>query len=165
MAAIDLNIGDLLTHESNKCAKLHLPELPLKVDAADVQGLVFRGYGALRECSYLLLRFNGAARARSWLGKVREKVSRGEPSAGEAAVHVAFTHEGLHALGLPALTLEGFSRSFIVGMTDEHTSRILGDVGDSAPECWEWGGPKTPRVHALLILLAKSAPELGALER
>ncbi len=62
MAPIDLSIGDLLTHESSKCAKVHLPELPLKVDAADVQGLVFRGYGGLGECCYLLLGFNGAAR-------------------------------------------------------------------------------------------------------
>jgi Dyp-type peroxidase family len=160
-----LNPGTLLTRESNKCAIKLTPALPLKVDAADVQGLLFRGYGSLLAASYLLLAFHDDARARAWLGAVRGKVSDGRPAPRTRALHVAFTHGGLGALGLSARALAGFSRAFSMTMTDPHTSAFLGDTGESAPEYWDWGGPKTPALHAVLMLFAENTTELAALEQ
>ena len=47
-----------------------------------------------------------------------------------------------------------FSNEFVAGMTTPHRTRILGDVGENAPEQWDWGGPAAP-VDAVLLLYAK----------
>jgi len=159
-----MNVAGYLTKASTKCAKRQVPESSLKVNVADVQGLVFRGYGSLRHCSYLLLGFSDAPRGCAWLRGVRARVTAGESATRQAAVHVAFTHPGLRALGLSEATLSEFSRAFILGMTDANTSRFLGDVEESAPERWDWGGDKTPTVHALLALFADTATRLTGLE-
>ncbi len=44
-------------------------------------------------------------------------------------------------------------------------SRVLGDVDESAPEAWAWGGPATDAVDMLLLLYAKDAGALEELAR
>jgi len=159
-----MNVTCYLTKASTKFAKRQMAESPLKVNAADVQGLVFRGYGSLRHCSYLLLGLADAPKGCAWLRGIRGQVATGESAPRQSAIHVAFTHPGLRALGLPDATLSEFSRAFMLGMTDADTSRFLGDAGESAPERWDWGGEKTPPVHALLALYADTAAHLTTLE-
>jgi Dyp-type peroxidase family len=36
----------------------------------------------------------------------------------------------------------------------------LGDVGDSAPEHWLWGGPNNPAIHAALFIYARTSAQL-----
>ncbi|HEV3496537.1 MAG TPA: peroxidase, partial [Actinomycetes bacterium] len=57
-------------------------------------------------------------------------------------------------LGLPEGSVAGFPDEFTGGMTTDHRRRILGDVGESAPERWRWGGPASP-VDAVLLLYAE----------
>jgi Dyp-type peroxidase family len=135
----------------------------LPIESTDVQGLVFRGYGQLPECSYVLLQLGPPARARKWLRGVAARVSPGVPAAREQALQVAFTYPGLAALGLPDDLLRQFSRTFIEGMVSPHKSRFLGDVESSAPEHWAWGGPGTPVVHVLLMVYADAEARLTAL--
>ncbi len=82
----------------------------------------------------------------------------------EHAVNVAFTSSGLERLGLPAETMATFSNEFVAGMTTPHRTRILGDLGENAPERWDWGGPAAP-VDAVLLLYAKDDAALDALEQ
>ncbi len=82
----------------------------------------------------------------------------------ERAVNVAFTSSGLERLGLPAEELTAFSNEFVAGMTTPHRTRVLGDVGENAPERWDWGGPAAP-IDAVLLLYAKDAAGLAALEQ
>ena len=49
-------------------------------------------------------------------------------------------------------------------MTTPHRTRILGDLGENAPERWDWGGPAAP-VDAVLLLYAKDDASLAALEQ
>jgi len=149
--------GDKLVRECG------LPIAELAVDAADVQGLVFRGYGALPECCYPLLRIEEPERGRAFVRAIVDRVSRGVPAARTVAVQIAFTSLGLSALGLPQSILQQFSRPFLEGMVGAHRSRFLGDTGESSPKRWEWGGPSTPPVHVLLMLFAESAPRLEEL--
>ena len=84
------------------------------------------------------------------------------------ALQVAFTREGLQALGVPAGILQGFSAEFLSGMAGEESrSRRLGDVGASSPSGWQWGGPgKVP--HLLVLLYAERGqlePWTGAVTR
>ena len=70
-------------------------------------------------------------------------------------MNVAFTHAGLEKLGVYADVLAMFAAEFREGMTgSEHRRRILGDLEDSAPERWQWGGPGTAGVDVLLMLYA-----------
>jgi Dyp-type peroxidase family len=128
----------------------------------DIQGLVARGYGTLRAATFVLLRIDDPAAARAWLGAMADEVATAERGDRSQAVHVALTSSGLARLGLPEGSLAGFPDEFTGGMTTDHRRRILGDVGESAPERWRWGGPANP-VDALLLLYAEDQAELIAL--
>ena len=128
----------------------------------DIQGLVARGYGTLPTATFVLLRINDSAAARAWLGVLAGEVATAERGDRSQAVHVALTASGLGRLGLREGSLAGFPGEFTGGMTTDHRRRILGDVGESAPERWRWGGPASP-VDALLLLYAEDQAGLDAL--
>lgn len=109
------------------------------VDYADVQGLVRFGYGKMKEASYALLRVKDAAAARSWLrtASITNAMAMNPPPS--TAMQIAFTAEGLRALGVPDPVVAGFSPEFLAGMTEEGRARRLGDVGTNAPAHWDWG--------------------------
>jgi len=114
---------------------------PSPVDFADIQGLVRFGYGALTEASFLLLRIRDAAAARAWLASAPVSNAVMLAKAPDTALQVAFTCEGLRALGLGEDILAGFSAEFYSGMSrDASRSRRLGDAGANSPEYWQWGG-------------------------
>ena len=158
-------LGIAMRRAGHKFARLTEPApARIPIEAHDVQGVVFRGYGSLRFCCYPLLQLRDPAAARAFLGALLDKIGRGAPVARDQAVQVAFSYRGLSELGLPPSTLAGFSREFIAGMTDdEHKSRFLGDQDESHPNAWQWGGPKNPRVDAVLMLFARSQPRLNEL--
>jgi len=128
----------------------------------DIQGLVARGYGTLRAASFVLARIDDPTAARAWLTALADEVATAERGDRSEAVHVALTSTGLGHLGLPEGSLAGFPDEFTGGMTTDHRRRILGDVGESAPERWRWGGPTNP-VDALLLLYATDQAGLNAL--
>jgi deferrochelatase/peroxidase EfeB len=123
---------------------------------ADIQGLLWSGYGPLKEACFLLLRVTDAAAARAWLRVAAESVTSIEQlrqARVDRALHIALTAGGMRALGVPEDVIDGFSAEFIAGLArDEGRSRRLGDVGTSAPSLWRWGGPQEP--HMLLMLYA-----------
>jgi deferrochelatase/peroxidase EfeB len=125
-----------------------------QIDPKEVQGLVRFGFGRLTEACYLLLRIRDPIKARAWCSMAQVTTSEllGRPP--EVALQVAFTAAGLRALGVPADLMAGFSREFLSGVAgDKNRSQRLGDVGESAPESWVWGGP-TDIPHALVMLFA-----------
>ena len=128
----------------------------------DIQGLVARGYGTLRAATFVLLRIDDPASARAWLGVLAGEVATAERGDRSEAVHIALTHPGLRGLGLPEGSLAGFADEFTGGMTTDHRRRILGDVGENAPERWRWGGPTNP-VDAVLLVYAEDQAGLGSL--
>ena len=133
------------------------------LELSDVQGLVARGYGNLPAARFLLLRLEDGEAARSWLGAILETVTHGDEHPEARAVNVAFTGEGLGRLGLSPEVLAQFSNELVTGMTTEHRRRVLGDLGPDAPEHWDWGGPQTPTVGAVLLLYARDDLELARL--
>ena len=71
-------------------------------------------------------------------------------------VTVAFTWNGLRALGLDEASLATFPEEFRQGMVAR--AETLGDTGASAPEHWV-GGVASPDLHAIAILFARDATE------
>jgi Dyp-type peroxidase family len=138
--------------------------VPVTLDVPDVQGLVARGYGNLRAAAFVLLSLEDAEAARGWVAAIRERVTRGDERPDERAVNVAFTSSGLERLGLARGQLQLFSNEFVTGMTTPHRTRILADLGENAPSEWEWGGPQSARVDAVLLLYAQDGAGLAALE-
>src|SRR6202041_2646106 len=49
---------------------------------------------------------------------------------------IAFTYQGLKALGVPQASLDSFPKEFREGMASR--ASILNDVGDNAPANWEY---------------------------
>src|SRR3954453_5660268 len=110
---------------------------------------------------HLLLRIDDRAAGRELVRRLHGVVDAGRPSsepAGDGWLTVAFTYQGLKALGVPEASLESFAPEFKEGMAAR--AARLGDGGDSAPANWEQPlGP--PDVH---VARAVRAPDVARLE-
>jgi len=123
---------------------------PVELD--DVQGLVRFGYRHLPEACFLLLRIKDAVAARDWLTRAPVTSAAKTDRLPDTALQVAFTSEGLRALGLAPDVYAEFSVEFLAGMaSDAARARRLGDVGANDPGHWQWGaGERVPHVAVLL---------------
>jgi Dyp-type peroxidase family len=111
---------------------------------------------------YVFLRVDDRHAGRKFLGWLLPSIDSGLPSASpnqDAWVAVAFTWNGLRALGVPQASLDSFPIEFQQGMAAR--AEALGDVGDSAPANWEppFG---TPDVHIVISALAPDDARLEA---
>src|SRR5688500_7789813 len=110
---------------------------------------------------YGFLRFRTPDQGRAWLSGIIDRVGRG--SAVEYGgpvdsrwVTVAFTWNGLRALGVDDACLATFPDEFRQGMAAR--ASILGDTGANHPDHWV-GGLASPDLHAIVILFARDATE------
>jgi deferrochelatase/peroxidase EfeB len=127
-----------------------------EIDYSDVQGLVRFGYGKLRGASYALVRVRNQMAAQSWLrdAKVNDATIQSPPPS--TALQVAFTADGLAALGVPPAIVDNFSPEFLTGMAEPNRARRLGDVEGNAASKWDWGyANNTP--HLLIMFFADPA--------
>ena len=110
---------------------------------------------------YGFLRFRTPDQGRAWLSGIIDRVGRG--SAVEYGgpvdsrwVTVAFTWNGLRALGVDDACLATFPEEFRQGMAAR--ASILGDTGANHPDHWV-GGLASPDLHAIVILFARDVAE------
>jgi Dyp-type peroxidase family len=111
---------------------------------------------------YLFLRVDDRHAGRDLLRRLLPSVEGGLPSADpnhDAWVGVAFTYQGLRALGVPQDSLDSFPLEFQQGMAAR--AHVIGDVGESDPAHWEppFG---TSDMH---IALGALAPDTARLEK
>ncbi len=141
------------------------------VEADEVQALVFSGVSKLRFVACALVRAPQDAQGRArWLsrltapaspagedGEVDLSVSFGDHAVDgrdvTSATFIAFSAAGLARCGVPGAEgtdgLASFPNVFNIGMAAR--SRVLGDVGESAPEAWYWRDTDNGADAALLI--------------
>src|SRR5216110_2385170 len=110
---------------------------------------------------YEFLSFRNAAGGRAWLAAVLETVHSVEQARASVQkdnrwVSVAFTWNGLRALGMDEASLATFPEEFKQGMVAR--AEMLGDTGANHPQNWV-GGLAGPELHALVILFARDARE------
>jgi Dyp-type peroxidase family len=126
----------------------------------DIQHILLTRVPALTG-RYEFLSFRNAAGGRAWLSTILTKV----PSAAEVRaskdkdnrwVSVAFTLNGLRALGAGEDSLATFPEEFRQGMVAR--SEMLGDTGANHPDNWV-GGLTGSDLHAIVILFARDATE------
>lgn len=123
-----------------------------QLELDDMQGLLLRGYPHLRAACFLLYGVEQPAAARELLATLADRMTPASQKPDQHALHVAMTVPGLRRLGLPDAVLNGFPLEMREGMVTAHRSRILGDVEESAPDRWAFGGPATPEVHLMLLV-------------
>lgn len=126
----------------------------------DIQHLLLTRVPALTG-RYEFLSFRNAASGRAWLTEILATVQ----SAAEVPVSlvedrrwvtVAFTWNGLRALGVDEASLATFPLEFRQGMVAR--AGIIGDAGANHPDHWV-GGLASPDLHAIVILFARDKAE------
>jgi Dyp-type peroxidase family len=110
---------------------------------------------------YEFLNFQDTASAQAWLTGILEKIRsassvRSTVESDNRWVNVAFTYEGLRALGVDEASLATFPEEFKQGMAAR--AEMLGDTGVNHPSCWV-GNLASPDLHAIVILFARTASE------
>ena len=136
-----------------------------QLDLEDIQHFLLTRTPALA-ARYEFLGFESVAAGRAWLAGLVTKVGTGQ-SVGTASpdarwVTIAFTCNGLRALGVSDTLLATFPEEFHQGMAAR--AQILGIVGDSGPDRWV-GDLPSPALHAIVILFARDAEERDRCER
>jgi len=133
---------------------------PEALEFDDIQHILLARVPALTG-RYDFLSFRDGAGGRRWLSAILEKVHSAaaarESLASDARwVTVAFTWQGLRALGVDDRSLGTFPEAFQQGMVAR--ANILGDTGANHPDHWV-GGLASPDLHAIAILFARAEPE------
>src|SRR5438309_1967770 len=110
---------------------------------------------------YGFLTFRQPAGGRAWLSGIIDNVGTGQAvGLGGATdsrwVTVAFTWNGLRALGVVEAALATFPEEFRQGMAAR--AEVLGDTGANHPDHWV-GGLASPDLHAIVILFARDVAE------
>ena len=110
---------------------------------------------------YEFLSFRQPAQGRAWLAGILDKVAsvqqaRDSIEREQRWVSVAFTWQGLRALGVDEQSLATFPKEFRHGMAAR--AEVLGDTGRNSPDQWV-GGLASPALHAIAILFARNAAE------
>src|SRR5262249_51854144 len=126
-----------------------------RLELDDMQGLILRGYRDLPAACFLLFAVTDAVAARAWLAELAPRLTTAAGRPDGAAISRRMTLPGMRARGRPGGVEPSSRLELREGMATEHRGRVLGDVGDSAPEHWLFGGPATPEPHLLLLLYAR----------
>src|SRR3954471_265010 len=135
-----------------------------QLDFEDIQHFLLTRTPALA-ARYEFLSFASAAAGRAWLAGLVDKVGTGR-SVGTASpdarwVTIAFTCNGLRALGVDDTALATFPEEFRQGMAAR--AAILGTGGESSPDRW-LGDLASAGLHAIVILFARDVAERGRCE-
>ena len=138
------------------------------IDRKDVQGLLRTSYPKARHAAYHLLEIVDGKAAKAWLaGLIKSITFADKEHPSTEHLNIAFTAAGLEKLGLPHDAMQTFPGVFREGMPLDHRAGILGDVGPSAPQNWDWGGTSgdahAGRLHVLLLAFAHSGAGLATL--
>ncbi len=110
---------------------------------------------------YEFLSFGDPAGGRAWLGELVDKVqsasdARKTMDSQDRWITLAFTWNGLRALGVSEDSLASFPDAFREGMAAR--ADILGDTGSNHPDNWG-GGLAGDDLHAIAILFARNEAE------
>lgn len=128
----------------------------------DIQSGVLRPRPTPYAAAYFLIRIDDRQAGRELLRRIsREITSAANPTRPEADAYlsIAFTYQGLKALGVPQASLDTFAPEFRQGMAAR--AQVLGDVGENGPDHWE-KPLGTPEVHAVVGAIAPTAAQLEA---
>src|ERR1700723_2198645 len=130
------------------------------LEVGDIQATVLRPRPSPYKGEYVILRMDDAKQGREMLRRLIPHVA----PAGDwwmptlpGWLGIAFTYQGLKALGVPETSLDTFPEEFREGMAAR--ASILNDVGDNAPSNWEYPFG-SPDMHIALAIYSKDKESL-----
>lgn len=130
------------------------------LDVSDIQATVLRPRPSPYRGEYVMLRIDDAAQGREMLRRLIPHVAPADDwwvPALPGWLGIAFTYEGMKALGVPQSSLDTFPPEFREGMAARAT--LLNDVGDNAPTHWEYPFG-TSDLHIALAIYSKDEANL-----
>lgn len=131
-----------------------------QLEVSDIQATILRPRPRPYKGEYVILRIDEAAQGREMLRRLIPHVAPADdwwvPSL-PGWLGIAFTYQGLKALGLPQASLESFPKEFREGMAAR--ASVLNDVGDNAPSNWEYPFG-TADMHVALAIYSKDDKSL-----
>src|SRR6202790_4331535 len=137
-----------------------------RLEVGDIQATVLRPRPSPYKGEYVMLRIDDAKQGREMLRRLIPHVAPAGDWWGptlQGGLGIAFTYQGLKALGVPQTSLDTFPQEFREGMAAR--ASVLNDVGDNAPSNWEYpfGGSD---MHIALAIYSKDKESLAfVLER
>src|SRR6266478_326139 len=136
------------------------------LDVSDIQATVLRPRPSPYKGQYLIIRIDDATHGREMLRRLIPHVAPADDWWAPTLpgwLAVAFTFQGLKALGLPQSSLDSFPAEFREGMAAR--ASILNDVGNNAPSNWEYPFGSAD-MHVALAIYSKDDESLAmVLER
>src|SRR3974377_40700 len=149
-------LGHGLSQQFEKRNQLRRPAL---LEFEDIQHFLIARPPALA-ARYEFLTFRRPVAGRTWLSGILEKVGTakavGSSQPDSRWVTVAFTWNGLRALGVGEASLATFPEEFRQGMAAR--AEILGTTGTNHPDHWV-GGLASSDLHAIVVLFARDVAE------
>ena len=136
------------------------PGTPIRIEVEDIQRGVLQQRPSPYVGTYLLLRVDNRHAGRELVRRLHSLVESTRTAADpdrSPGVTVAFTFQGLVALGVPQASLDSFDPEFREGMAARAAD--LGDVGESSPAHWE-KPLGSPDVHVALSVLSPDTERL-----
>ncbi|WP_050422125.1 Dyp-type peroxidase [Bradyrhizobium tropiciagri] len=131
------------------------------LDMSDIQATVLRPRPSPYVGEYVVLRIDDAAQGREMLRRIIPHVAPADewwvPSL-PGWLGIAFTYQGLKALGLPQASLDSFPVEFRQGMAAR--AAILHDFGGNAPSNWEYPFGNSD-MHVALAVYSDNEQHLG----
>jgi Dyp-type peroxidase family len=132
-----------------------IPASAPELDVNDIQATVLRPRPPSYRGEYVVLRLADAAQGREMIRRIIAHVAPSDdwwlPTL-PGWLGIAFTYEGLKALGLPQASLDSFPPVFRQGMAER--ASLLNDVGNNAPANWEYPFG-TADMHVALAIYAR----------
>ena len=133
------------------------------LESSEIQSLMFGGLKFLHEGAALLFGLaDDEAAAKAWLGELLPSIRFADGRTWPKATVLGLAASALPKLGLPEESVATFPAAFVDGMAAPWRARVLGDVGENAPQEWRWG-KQGDEIDGVLLLYAKTAGELGRL--
>jgi len=131
----------------------------VSMELQDIQGLLIRSHKEMSYAKYLMAHIREPEKAKSWLSDIFPEITNGISKPTDFRLQIAFTHSGIRKLC--NAKMYGFVVEFEQGMATDFRSRVLGDLEESAPRNWEWGGPNNKALDFVLMVFAPSEQSLS----
>ena len=133
-----------------------------ELELDDIQSGVLRPRPTPYAATYIIFRIDERDAGRELMRRLSAVVTSAAVLASaprDSWVSVALSFQGIKALGVPQASLDSFSPEFQQGMAAR--AKVLGDNGESSPECWE-KPLGSADVHVVVVAVA---PDKERLER
>jgi len=140
-------------------AMISVADVPA-LEVSDIQATVLRPRPSSYKGEYVILRVDDRAQGLEMLRRLIPHVAPADdwwvPTL-PGWLGIAFTYQGLKALGVPEASLDTFPQEFREGMAAR--AEILNDVGNNAPANWEYPFG-TADMHVALAIYSKDDKSL-----